>query len=207
MKKLLICGDSFAADWTVKYPGAGWPNLLAKEFDIINAAQAGCSEYKIYKQLVKQPLDEYDAIIVSHTSAFRIYIETPHPVHGADLLHKDSDLIFTDLEEHGKNRKELQPILDYFIKFYSLEHAEFVYSMTLDKIYDILKDKQVIHVTNIESSTKFPFEVINFFNIFKEHRGLLNHFDDIGNQIVFERIKKEIYSLLAISSVGRVGDC
>ena len=49
--------------------------------------------------------------------------------------------------------------------------------------------------------------MINFFDIFKEHRGLLNHFDHIGNQIVFEKVKKEIYSLLAISSVGRVGDC
>ena len=27
---ILICGDSFAADWTVKYAGQGWPNLLAQ---------------------------------------------------------------------------------------------------------------------------------------------------------------------------------
>lgn len=207
MTKVLICGDSFAADWTVKYPGIGWPNLLAKEFDVTNIAQAGCSEYKIYKQLIKENLDEYDVIIMSHTSALRIYIETEHPVHYADPLHKNSDLIFTDLEEHGKNRKDLQPILEYFTKFYSLEHAEFVYSMTLDKIFELLKDRKVIHVTNIQSNTTFPFEVINFFDIFKKHRGLLNHFDDIGNQIVFEKVKKEIYSLLAISSVGRVGDC
>jgi len=47
--KILICGDSFAADWTVKYPGQGWPNMLAQQHEIVNLAQAGCSEYKIFK--------------------------------------------------------------------------------------------------------------------------------------------------------------
>ena len=49
--KILICGDSFAADWTVKYPGQGWPNMLAEIHEVTNLAQAGCSEYKILKQL------------------------------------------------------------------------------------------------------------------------------------------------------------
>ena len=49
--KILICGDSFAADWTIKYPGQGWPNMLSQQYEIVNLAQAGCSEYKILKQL------------------------------------------------------------------------------------------------------------------------------------------------------------
>jgi hypothetical protein len=48
---LLICGDSFAADWTVKYPGEGWPNLMSKIHNVTNLAQAGCGEYKVLKQL------------------------------------------------------------------------------------------------------------------------------------------------------------
>ena len=50
--KILILGDSFATDWTSKYPqGKGWPNLLAEKFDVTNLAQAGISEYKILKQI------------------------------------------------------------------------------------------------------------------------------------------------------------
>ena len=49
-KKILIAGDSFAADWTVKYKGEGWVNTLCKDYDVTNVAQAGVSEYKIYNQ-------------------------------------------------------------------------------------------------------------------------------------------------------------
>ena len=34
MKKLLIAGDSFAANWRIKYNGAGWVNLLENDFVI-----------------------------------------------------------------------------------------------------------------------------------------------------------------------------
>ena len=50
MSNILICGDSFAADWTKKYDGTGWVNMLTKDHTITNIAEAGVSEYKIYKQ-------------------------------------------------------------------------------------------------------------------------------------------------------------
>ena len=93
MKKILIAGDSFAADWTVKHIGGGWVNLLTKDFKVKNVAEAGVSEYKIYKQLLNQNLVDYDHIIVSHTSAYRIPIEE-HPIHKDDILHNNCDLIF-----------------------------------------------------------------------------------------------------------------
>jgi hypothetical protein len=193
--KILICGDSFAADWTVKYSGIGWPNLLAKEFNITNVAQAGCSEYKIYKQLIQQPLDEYDIVIVSHTSAFRWYIEVPHPVHGNDPLHKNSDLIFADVEEHSKTKSGLKSILEFFSNYFSIEYAEFVHELICSKIHDTLKGKKVIHITNINNNSNVNFEMINFHNVFLQNRGLLNHFTEEGNRIVFERIKEEILKL------------
>jgi isopropylmalate/homocitrate/citramalate synthase len=131
--KLLICGDSFAADWTVKYNDVGWPNMLANDYKITNLAQAGCGEYKIYKQLVSVNLDEYDAIIVSHTSPTRIYINS-HPVHAHDLLHKNSDLIYADIVEHAKSNKSLKPIVDYFENYFDLEYAMFVHTLLCEKI-------------------------------------------------------------------------
>lgn len=192
MTKILVCGDSFAADWTVKYKDKkGWPNLLAEEFDVTNIAQAGCSEYKIYKQLLGCDLSRYDVIVVSHTSPYRIYIEKKHPVHGNDLLHKDSDLIFTDLEEHNKTKLGLNSILEFFTKFYSLEYAEFVHDLLCEKIIHMLKGHRVIHITNI--NRKYQFDILNFNDIFSKHRGLMNHFSDVGNQIIVDTIKKEIY--------------
>ena len=59
--KILIVGDSFAADWSVKYNDYhGWPNLLAQKFEVTNLAKAGVGQYKIYKQL--QNIDDFDLV-------------------------------------------------------------------------------------------------------------------------------------------------
>ena len=98
-RKILIAGDSFAADWTVKYKnqGKGWPNLLAEKHDVKNIAQAGCGEYKIYKQLINENLDDFDCIIVSHTSAYRVHTMY-HPIHNNDSLHSNADFIYSDIK-------------------------------------------------------------------------------------------------------------
>ena len=51
--KILIAGDSFAADWKIKHSGNGWVNMLSNDYDVTNIAQAGASEYKIYQQLIR----------------------------------------------------------------------------------------------------------------------------------------------------------
>ena len=58
MKKILIVGDSFAADWSIKHKECnGWVNMLCDDFFVTNIAQAGVSEYKIYKQLLSQDIN------------------------------------------------------------------------------------------------------------------------------------------------------
>ena len=98
MKKILICGDSFAADWTAKYPVEGWPNLLAKNYTVTNLAQ-------------------YDYIIVFHTSPNRLYTKV-HPIHHQDILHNNSDLLYSDIKEHSKNNPSLLPIVEYFENYF-----------------------------------------------------------------------------------------
>ena len=62
-KKILICGDSFSSDWSPEYPDCqGWPNLLAKDYKVTNLSQAGCSEYRIYKQIKSKNLDNFDFV-------------------------------------------------------------------------------------------------------------------------------------------------
>jgi hypothetical protein len=67
--KILLVGDSFGADWTVKYSNNyGWPNMLASKYVLDNRCLAGSSEYKIRNQLVKHLTDDITHCIVVHTS-------------------------------------------------------------------------------------------------------------------------------------------
>ena len=95
MKRILIIGDSFACSQTSNKNNIGWPELLKNDYEITNLAQAGASEYKIYKQLKSVNIEEFDNIIICHTSFFRIPIEN-HPIYLNNELHKNCDLIFAN---------------------------------------------------------------------------------------------------------------
>lgn len=183
--KILICGDSFAADWTVKYPNRkGWVNMLADQHDVTNLAQAGCSEYKIYLQLLSQNLTAYDKIIICHTSPNRIYVKE-HPHHKDDKLHKNSDLIYSDLKYRDKH----DPLVAYFETCFDLEYFNFIHTLICEKIDSLTKPFQILHVTNIywDDLYKFPNSQ-DFAKVFEKHRGDTNHFDDQGNLLVYGKI-------------------
>jgi hypothetical protein len=190
--KILICGDSFAADWTVKYAGKGWPNLLADRYDVTNLAQAGCSEYRIYRQLQAVNLSRFDKIIISHTSPNRIYV-TDHPIHRNDSLHGNSDLIYSDIKEHSKKTSVLDPIIHYFEQYFDLEYAEFVHNMLCERIDNLTKQHDVVHITSFSWDGLFLFpDMIQFENTFAEHSGSMNHYDEEGNAIIFNRLVKRL---------------
>lgn len=192
MKKILICGDSFSADWTVKYHGAGWPNMLVHDFDVTNLSQAGCSEYKIYQQLMSTDIDQFDAILISHTSPNRIYVKE-HPVHKNDLLHKDACLIYTDIKEHASDNPSLQPIVDFYENYFDLDYAKFTHTLICEKINAILKGYRgrVIHITNMPQDDLSIFDnIVCFIDLMsKKYKGLMNHYSDEANAIIYNKIK------------------
>ena len=173
---------------------------MDKHFEITNLAQAGCSEYKIYKQLTSVNLNEYDKIIISHTSPYRIPIEI-HPVHSKDKLHKNSDLIYNDIREHSKKNKKLNSIVDFFENYFDIEYAIFSHILLCEKIDSLLpKDTdKILHVTNIDWTDLYQFQpMLNFEFLFDSNRGLLNHYNEQGNEIVF----KAVLNHWGVSSVG-----
>lgn len=196
MTKVLICGDSFAADWTVKYPGEGWPNLLAKDYTVTNLAQAGCSEYKIYKQLLSVDLRKFDHIIVFHTSPNRIYTSM-HPVHHGDPLHCNSDLIYTDIKEHSKSNKELLPIVEYFEQHFDVDHAMFSHNLLCDHIDKILKVHRVIHATGFDYNGLHQFDglLVDYSNLADPRHGNLNHFSNKSNYKVYNDLVTRLNQL------------
>ena len=192
---VLIVGDSFAADWTVKYPNQqGWPNLLSKKFTITNLAQAGCAEYRIYKQLASVNLTEYDLVLVSHTSPYRIYTEY-NPVRAHDKLHHHFDLLYADIEFLAKDNLDYTDVIEYFKKFFSIEYAEFGYKLILKEINQLLLNIPAIQLLH-QSDKTLQYPYIDISSIFIEHQGLINHYSDTGNQLVYDIICKEIDNLL-----------
>ena len=185
--QILICGDSFAADWQVKYPGSqGWPNMLAKDYAVTNLAQAGCGEYKIYQQLLSVNLKKFDVVIISHTSPYRLYVKQ-HPIHHNDPLHANSDLIYSDAVEHGLNS-----VVEYFEKYFDLEYADFIHGLICKKIDHLLINKSVIHMEHTgESKYKFK-DILNFEQLFKQHRGTINYYDEKGNIEIYNSIKSKL---------------
>jgi hypothetical protein len=183
-KKLLIAGDSFAADWTKKYKNVcGWVNMLESDYDVINIAQAGVSEYKIYKQLEKIDTTKFEHIIVSHTSAYRIPIEE-HPIHRDDSLHYDCDIIYSDAEVHIENNI-MKTAVDFYVNIFHSEYFCFVNDLIFKEIQKITPN--AIHITFFDNF--YDNNILKFEDIFLSHKGNINHLDEKGNSLFYNTIK------------------
>lgn len=197
--KLLIIGDSFAADWTVKYSEQrGWPNFLADYFCVDNIAQAGVSEYKIYQQVLSiDCVDDYDFFIVSHTSPYRT-VTRQHPVHSLDPLHRHADLMLNDVHYHSRTLKGfLNPALraaqTYINYHYDIEYHETTYNLFLKEIEQTLPKHKIITCKFLSSSSAhYPCHLLDFTELQQQNPGKINHLSDIGNQLVFHQIKNYI---------------
>ena len=184
MSNILICGDSFAADWTKKYSGYGWVNMLSNDHVVTNIAEAGVSEYKIYNQLNSVKLDSFDKLIVSHTSPYRIPVKE-HPIHLNDILHYNCDLIYSDLKEHEDNPL-VKSAIDFYENLFDLDYACFIHDLIIKEMN--IKYKNLINITFFSSNKN----MYNFEDVYLENKGLINHMNDKGNKIIYNKIKEII---------------
>lgn len=188
--KVLIAGDSFAAEW----PGInGWPKLLADKFDVTNVAQAGISEYKILKQIQNAKLDEYDAIIVSHTSPSRVHT-LKHPL-PREELHKDCDLIWSDIENRSSFlNPSLKAAKGYFEHHYDDNYYQTIYSLFRKEIYTLLAKKNYLSMSHIEIAKFFIWEDnhLDFSNFWQANKGKENHYSEEGNKKIFKIVVDNI---------------
>lgn len=200
--KILLCGDSFAADWTKKSADAkGWPNLLASKYDVVNLAQAAVSEYKIWQQVKSANLNKFDTIIVSHASPNRIHCVN-HPVHADNPLHKDSDLIYTDVIAHQDN-KDCETAVRFFERYFELDYYQDIAELICKDILNILGEYphlNQIHLVNINKRPLYDFlPRIDINNIFVKHRGAPgcpNHLTELGNTLMFKQIEQQLLELI-----------
>lgn len=188
--RICIAGDSFAAEW----PNAtqGWVNLLADKFDVINLAQAGVGEYKIYKQLCSVDLSLFDYVIVSHTSPSRIH--TPaHPLH-KNGFHKNCDLIITDLLGHWNPfNRSLAHAKFWFKEHYDETYQQDIYKLLRQQINDLIS-VPYISMSHIAIANQLSIEKhhMDFGYLWSLHRGNVNHYDIEGNIKIFNQITTQI---------------
>ena len=196
-KKILICGDSFAVDYGNVTSNAGWANILSKNFETFNYAQAGASEYKILKQIKNINIDMFDAVIISHTSPNRLYVKQ-HPVHKDSVNHKDSDLIYSVLEyyiQQGFTDKVLTTAKDYFENMFDQEYHEDLYFLIAQEIQRLTDPKPCLHIfTLFDKNYKNFKHHLNLKNQFKIMPGQTNHYSASTNLKIFKLIKEWIDS-------------
>ena len=189
--KILIAGDSFATEWSAKYNGYfGWPELLNDNFEVINVAQAGISEYKILKQIELHYNESYDFVIVSHTSPTRVHTRT-HPVMFNDLLHRNADLLINDtMSKLPWFNNSLRAAQGYFKYHYDEQYYNDVYWLLREKIDSILISARVISICNFNEV--YNNETFNFSKYRTSNPGLANHFDDAANILIHRYLERYI---------------
>ena len=179
---ILITGDSFAADWTVKNNQLGWVNYID---DTYNIAQAGVGQYKILKQLQSQDLSLYTHIIVSHTSPYRIHTLN-NPLHVDDNLHSACDFIYEDVASR------LPDVEKFFTDYFDLEYALYVHSKICEEIDQITQQYSTLHISHIDWKDLYRFENQLDFNKVKKDINNSNHYNDRNNKLVYNEVMKRI---------------
>lgn len=191
MTRILICGDSFAADWTPQFPHlSGWVNLLADIHTVNNIAQAGVSEYKILKQVRSANLELYDAIIIAHTSPNRVHVGH-HPLHSESMLHKDCDFIFKDIIDSDSKSLVVNAGINYFKYIFDEKYYADLHELMYEEIVRITPESKTLHL----SFFKDMQADINLHHVFVNNTGTMNHLNAYGNQQVISEVTQWLTSV------------
>jgi len=192
-KFIALLGDSFAAEYNADTPG--WVDILAEEYSVNNVAQAGVGEYKILRQLKDLESTNpnwkklYNCVIVAHTSPFRVHT-SKHPLHKKGL-HKDCDLIYSDL----KNRfdwfnESLATAKNWFVHHWDDDYQLGTYKLVREEIKRIIGDVPYLAIDHFGLSANISTETnkLDFSDFWLLNRGNVNHYTVEANQTVAKAV-------------------
>jgi hypothetical protein len=194
-KKIALFGDSFGYQKKDNvFPS--WVDLLEENYEITNYCQCGVSQYKILKQIENANLDQFDILIVLHTSFSRVFVEH-NPLHSDNPVYDTCDIIYSDIENH--DGEFAQTCRLYFKHIFSESYAKDLHNLICERIDKLCmtSKKLVIHATGFDYTDLYKFDRLeNLHPIFVEHRGNVNHYNQKGNWLVYEKLSKRLnYSL------------
>lgn len=189
MKKVLLAGDSFSADWGSSYEW--WKNL---PYEITNISQAGSSQYKILKRLSNIDISDYDAVIIFHTSPYRIYTEL-NKLHLNSPTHRESCYVINDvLSNRGKMRSAMNKYIEYF---YNDEYNLYCHTKVCDDIVSYASGYNVLHCSGFDYSGIYNFSnMVSAQDLHNKHKGNVCHLNQTGNLYLRDRIYQHMTLLL-----------
>lgn len=188
MKQILIAGDSFSS---AELAGDhGWPALLALQHSVTNISAPGIGEYKIMQRLLLHDLTSYDAVIVSHTSPYRVHCVENH-LYPPGHVYRDSDIIFLDAE--SKKTRLSKSLVDYFHYAFDEQYYKFIHSSCCMQIDAMTLHCPVIHITHFDWTDLYQFpDLINFYQLWQQHAGNYVHYDKVGNQHILDILQHKL---------------
>jgi hypothetical protein len=188
MKKILIVGDSFSS---AQLAGEhGWPRLLAQQHDVTNASHPGIGQYKIMQRLMQHDVTEFDAVIISHTSPYRVHCVENH-LYPAEHLYRSSDIIFLDAE--NKKSQLARSYVDYFRYAFDEQYYEFVHTSCCMQIDAATMHCPVIHITHFDWTNLYPLPgLINFYQLWLQSSGDYVHYNIAGNEYILNTLQQKL---------------
>lgn len=194
MKKIGIFGDSFGVRQQVD-SNIGWSCLLELDYNTSNFCENGIGEYKILNQIKNANLSLFDAIVVSHTSPFRVHTRM-NPVHSNSTSHSNCDIIFSDIE----HRKDAFSVMaqEYFKLVFDIDYYNDIHTLICKEIELITQTVPTIHITHFDYTNLYSFnnQLINFYPDWQQHRGDVNHYSTAGNRHVATRVELALANIL-----------
>ena len=177
-KPILIFGDSFSSNWG-KDSRRSWVDIISKKFDVVNVAEAGVGEYKIFSQIKSLDLNNFSYIIGNHTSHSRVH--SRQSIHNT-VIHGNCDLLYLD-SMHLKEARW------FFENVYDDDYFKFTYELIRDKINSKLQGYRRFIFDPFYSEYK---DSVSFVNKWKFDSNNKNHFDAKTNIEIAELIENKI---------------
>ena len=181
--QLLIVGDSFSA---VKDNTSSWTCQL-DEYQVDNRSLAGCSEYRILQQIKNADLDQYDLMIVVHTSPNRIYVDQ-NPLHLNSNTHHACDLIYQDVLAQPTSEFR-DHVVWWFENIFDLDHAQDLHNLLIDHMVNLTQGIPTLHVSFFELEHS---AIHSLHHLWEKYPGDINHLSTQGNQKVAELIRSKL---------------
>jgi hypothetical protein len=119
-----------------------------------------------------------------------------HPLH-KEGFHKDCDLLFNDIDRFSVPGSNLDVAKKWFINYYDDDYQLDIYKLLRNKINDIIHIPY-ISMSHIEVLKDMVIENthLDFSGLWSTTRGTCNHYNDIGNRFIFNKLKIEIEKVL-----------
>lgn len=192
-KRVLIVGDSFSSE---QLSGdLGWPVLLKQDFTVTNLSSPGIGQYKILKKLQSVDLDDYDFVVISHTSPNRIHCES-NPLYPDNHLYRSSDIIFADAESKLNQVPIAQAIVSYYKHIFDLDYYKFIHSSCCREIDQITQHSKVMHITHFDWADLYQFDgMTNFYKFWLDNRGDVVHYTKQANLTIYKQLQIKLQEL------------